>query len=75
MLFECLKNNASQRVMFILQTLSSKGVQKNMLKDGIYQKYTPPKMLWTTNILENGTGEDTFNSCFEDRFKLQNGDS
>ena len=65
-LFECLKKDASQRTVFIIQTERSKGVQKNMLKARIFNKnklrhkciYHNLQKILRTNILYNATGHD-----------------
>ena len=65
MLFKCLKQDSSRRMIFILQAHPSKGVQKNMLKSWNFTKINSANrcfdsILWKIfrkNILENGIGE------------------
>ena len=53
MLFECLKWNTSQRIIFILQTHPSKGAQKNMLVPWNFKKYKLWHISFHNNMLKN----------------------
>ena len=65
MLFECIKQDGPQRIIFIPQTHSSKGAQKMMLKGWNFTKNSLCKTdfdnnlpkIFQTNVLENGTGQ------------------
>ena len=84
MLFECLKQDASQRIILIVQTNPSKGVQENILKAWnfttykLHHRYFDNNLQknFRTNILESDTAV-TFDSCFNCRIlfispKLEN---
>ena len=84
MLFECLKQDASQRIILIVQTNPSKGVQENILKAWnfttykLHHRYVDNNLQknFRTNILESDTA-DTLDSCFNCRIifispKLEN---
>ena len=64
-IFECPKYDASKRTLFILQTYSSKAIQKNMLKAWNFTKNKLQhrcfdnnlQKIFRTNIFENATGQ------------------
>ena len=78
MLFKCLKQDASQKIILIPQLHSSKGVQKNMLKAWNFVKYKLCQSCFdnylqknfSTSIFESNTA-DTFDSCFNGQRMLR----